>query len=322
MDNLTHSLIGAALGQAGLKRKTGLAMPTLILAANLPDLDAYCTVYGIESLSMRRGITHGPVALTLLPLLLAGAIFAFDRWQAGRGKRPAGRLPVHLGWLIVLAYIGTLSHPLFDWFNNYGIRLMEPLSHQWFYGDTLFIIDIWLLLLLGGGVWLSLRRERRGVGTWPKPAIAALSAAGIYVLGNAVISQQAEAGALQQLRAREDPTASMPDPLVVANAVPLAFWQREILWRDGSAYGRGAYQLGSGVVLEPGEKPHNMADPRIAEWIKSDPAARAFLFWSRMQVAEPQGEAILLRDQRFSHPLTARNFTVRLTAPDTASHPE
>ncbi len=40
MDNVTHSLIGAVLGQAGLKRKTGLAMPALIIAANLPDIDA------------------------------------------------------------------------------------------------------------------------------------------------------------------------------------------------------------------------------------------------------------------------------------------
>ncbi len=62
MDNLTHSLIGAVLGQAGRKRKTGLAMPTLIIAANLPDIDAPCAIYGIEFLSMRRGITHGPIA--------------------------------------------------------------------------------------------------------------------------------------------------------------------------------------------------------------------------------------------------------------------
>ena len=54
MDNLTHSLVGALLGQAGLKRRTGLAMPALIIGANLPDIDAACTVYGIESLAMRR----------------------------------------------------------------------------------------------------------------------------------------------------------------------------------------------------------------------------------------------------------------------------
>src|SRR3546814_7730467 len=95
MDNLTHSLAGAMLGQMGLKRRTGLAMPTLILAANLPDIDAGCAVYGIESLAMRRGITHGPVALLVLPLLLWAAMLAFDRWQTRRGKRPADRSEEH-----------------------------------------------------------------------------------------------------------------------------------------------------------------------------------------------------------------------------------
>ena len=75
MDNLTHSLFGAALGQIGLKRRTGLAMPTLIIAANLPDIDAACFAWldGLEHLAFRRGITHGPIALLLLPLLLWAA---------------------------------------------------------------------------------------------------------------------------------------------------------------------------------------------------------------------------------------------------------
>src|SRR3546814_10354598 len=114
MDNLTHSLVGAVLGQMGLKKKTGLAMPTLIIAANLPDIDAGCAIYGIESLSMRRGITHGPIALLVLPILLWALMIGFDRWQERRGKRPAGRLPVHKGWLIAPAYIGCLSPPALD----------------------------------------------------------------------------------------------------------------------------------------------------------------------------------------------------------------
>ncbi|MCY7398043.1 MAG: metal-dependent hydrolase, partial [Sphingomonas bacterium] len=67
MDNLTHSLAGALLGQLGLKRLSGRAMPTLIIAANLPDIDALTTVIGMPSLALRRGITHGPIALALLP---------------------------------------------------------------------------------------------------------------------------------------------------------------------------------------------------------------------------------------------------------------
>lgn len=306
MDNLTHSLIGAALGQAGLKRKTGLAMPALIIGANIPDIDAGCVVYGVESLAMRRGITHGPIAWAVLPLLLAGGLWWFDRWQEKRGKRPEGRAPVHFGWLWALSLIATLSHPLFDWFNNYGVRLLEPFSHQWFYGDTLFIIDPWIIAMLGWGIWKSLRYERGGMITTAWPAHAALIAVSGYVLLNLTISRL------------DSWWVSLSEPypeVVVANAVPLAFWQREALWRTAEDAGRvdlkhPLYEtsLGRG-------SPTNMTDPRIAEWSKNDPAAQAFLFWSRMPVAELHDDRIVLRDQRFMDPRTASQFSVTLRPP-------
>ena len=131
MDNLTHGLVGALIGQAGLKRRTGLAMPALIFGANLPDIDAGCVVWGTENLAMRRGLTHGPIALVLLPLALAGFLWWFDRWQASRGTRPEERLKVHFGWLLALAFLACLTHPALDWLNNYGVRLLEPFSHRW-----------------------------------------------------------------------------------------------------------------------------------------------------------------------------------------------
>ena len=167
MDNLTHSLVGALIGQAGLKRKTGLAMPALIIGANLPDVDAACFLWldGLEHLAFRRGVTHGPIAWVLLPLILAVALWWWDRWQARRGTRPERRLPVRIGWLYGLAFLACLTHPALDWLNVYGIRLLEPFSSSWFYGDVLFIIDVWLWALLGLATWFSLRREKRG-GEW------------------------------------------------------------------------------------------------------------------------------------------------------------
>ena len=163
MDNLTHSLAGAVLGQLGLKKKTGLGMATLIIAANIPDIDAVAALLGgVQHLAIRRGITHGPIAMLILPIILTGIMIWFDSWQARRsGKRcarPAARLPIHRGWLLALAYIGTLSHPALDWLNSYGIRLLEPFSSRWFYGDSIFIIDIWIWIALIAGVAMSRRR--------------------------------------------------------------------------------------------------------------------------------------------------------------------
>jgi inner membrane protein len=306
MDNLTHSLIGAVLGQAGLKRKTGLAMTALIIAANLPDIDAVAVVYGVESLALRRGITHGPIAMLVLPLLLALGLRWFDGWQARRGKRPDKRLPVNFKWLLALCYLGCLTHPLFDWFNNYGVRLLEPFSHQWFYGDTLFIIDPWIIAMLGSGVWFSLRRERTARPDWENPARLAWAAVLVSIGLNFAISAQAVSAAHRTV-----PQAN----LAVANALPLAFWERQVLVRTDQLFGSYRSVPLLAFKNENAPQPTNMSDPRIAEWAKSDPAARAFLFWSRMPVAELHEDHIVLRDQRFMDPRTARQFSVTLRPP-------
>ena len=317
MDNLTHSLVGALLGQMGLKKKTGLAMPTLIIAANLPDIDAGCAIYGIESLAMRRGITHGPIALLVLPLILWGLMLAFDRWQTRRGKRPADRLPLHKGWLLALAYIGCLSHPALDWLNNYGIRLLEPFSHRWFYGDSIFIIDLWIWIALGASIWMSFRRERRAVATWQLPAWIGFIFVCGYIFANGLIT-----GAAERMTSRALEAGGHKNALVVASPPPLAFWKRDIFWRTADRYGNASFVPGIGGEVDLAGAPTGMDDPRLATWVRADPAARAFLFWSRMPVAQKDGEAILLRDQRFMHPLAQEQFQVRLAAPNTASYPE
>jgi len=281
MDNLTHSLVGALIGQAGLKRKTGLAMPALIIGANLPDIDATCTIYGIESLAMRRGLTHGPIAWVLLPLVLAGLLWAYDRWQAKRGKRPSARLPVHFGWLYALAFIACLTHPALDWLNSYGIRFLAPFSNRWFYGDVLFIIDIWLWLGLGFATWFSLRKEKQA-GDWRQPARIALMAALGYIGANAAITWVAEG------RAR----ASEPYPAeAIASEVPIAFWRREMITGDGD----GLWQVEGRAV---GDVPLAQCD--LASARDSDPQVDAFLVWSRAPFVERAPNAgWLLRDARF-----------------------
>ncbi len=319
MDNLTHSLVGAVLGQMGLKRKTGLAMPTLIIAANIPDIDVVTVLLsGHQHLALRRGLTHGPIAVVVLPLVLWGVMLWFDRWQTQRGKRPEKRLPVHKGWLLALAYLGCLSHPLFDWFNSYGIRLLEPFSHQWFYGDTLFIVDVWIWTALIVGVWLSLRRERSNMRNPQNPAIAASLAVLAYIAINIEISNEATREVADAIRTHNGGSAIEQ---IVANPMPLTFWRREILFGGPNNYYRTYYSAFDsspvnidGASLEVSRHAQHIVDIEKLAAQNSDLAA--FLFWSRMPydgIVEKAGKRTAhIRDARFSNALVADRFTVKM----------
>lgn len=299
MDNLTHSLAGALLGQMGLKRLTGRAMPTLIVAANIPDIDAVATVLGTESLAIRRGITHGPVALLLLPLLLTGLMLLYNRWRPSEQR-------VRPGMLLLLAYIGTLSHPALDWLNSYGIRLLEPFSSQWYAGDTLFIIDVWIwAALIVCFVW-SRRREKKG-GDWQRPAWLGFVAICAYILGNGLITGRAEARTTAELR-----SAGLRPSLVVANPVPLRFWFRRMLWRDRQQHGEGFYTLRFDAARLDTVAWKNNLDHSALAAARGREDVEAYLFWSRMPIVIERDGRAFLADQRFSGGVQRGQFAVPL----------
>lgn len=323
MDNLAHALAGAALGEAGLKTKTGLGMATLVIAANLPDVDALGLLFG-ENLAWRRGWTHGPIAMLVLPPLLVAAMVLFDRWQARRGTRPVGRLPVHVGWLLTLAYLGWASHPLLDFMNTYGIRLLMPFSEQWFYGDALFIIDIWLWIALGFGIWLSRRRRGRRSAHAGRPALLSLGLAATYMTAMSASSVAAERLTREAAEAR----GHGPIRTVVANPVPIDPFRRRVVFSTDDAYGFGMLHWTPSPVLrlEPDLTPMNMDDPAIAE-ARRVKAIADFLYWSRLPFAtiehRADGRIVTISDARYADGGMRGTFvrTLRLpsgTAPDQA----
>jgi inner membrane protein len=83
-----------------------------------------------------------------------------------RRRRHPDKPPARLGPLVALAYLSVLSHPVLDWLNTYGVRLLMPFDGSWFYGDALFIIDPWLWLLMAAAAALAYSRSRRGLAGW------------------------------------------------------------------------------------------------------------------------------------------------------------
>jgi inner membrane protein len=298
MDNLTHGLVGALIGQAGLKRKTGLAMPALVIGANLPDVDAACFLWldGVQHVGFRRGITHGPIAWVLLPLILAGLLWGWDRWQAKRGRRPEGRLPVHFGWLYALALIACLTHPALDWLNSYGIRFLAPFSWEWFYGDALFIVDLWVWLGLGLATWFSLRRERNG-RDFQGIAQVALGVLLIYAGGNAGVS-------------RIEKWMHSDSAILIPNPVPLASWQRQDIWGNGD-----------GIWWVEGRRIGDISLDRCSLTLAraGDAQLDAFLTWSRAPFVERlESGQWEIRDARFA----SRGGRFKLTLPDGTCQPD
>jgi inner membrane protein len=165
VDPITHTLAGASMARAGLHRVSPLATATLILGANAPDIDIFASVAGsYASLALRRGWTHGPVAMVVLPFVVAGLVMGWDRWI--RRRRHPTAPPVRWADILLLALLGVASHVPLDWLNTYGVRLLMPFSGRWFYGDAVFIVDPWLWLILGGGLAVAGGRSRRGTIAW------------------------------------------------------------------------------------------------------------------------------------------------------------
>ena len=295
MDNVCHTLVGAALAQAGLKRRTAYASATLMIAANIPDVDVFVFATDIPAVSFRRGWTHGVLAQALLPMALTLAMLGWARLRSRRRRRLrlASEPPVHAGWLLALSYLGLYTHIFLDFLNNYGVRLLAPFRWRWFYGDAVFIVDPWLWLILGGGLWMA-RRTRR-----PQTAGIALGAATGYVLvmlGSAAVSREA---VTREWRAQRgyDPSALMVGP------VPVSPFSHEVIIDAGDHYETGTYRFWSPRLrLDPMRIPKNEQAPEVAV-ARTAPAVQAFLVWSRFPFWQVErtgtGARVTVQDARF-----------------------
>jgi inner membrane protein len=280
LDNICHTLAGAAMGQAGLKRQTPLGMATLMIGANLPDVDAitYFVSDSSTTLGFRRGWTHGILAMAVWPFVLAALMLAFDRLVRRRLRKE--REPARWRPLLLLSAIGILSHPCLDFLNTYGVRFLMPFSSKWFYGDTLFIVDLFLWAMLGLGVFLSRRREADALPNPARPARTAIWACGIYVFGMFLAGQLA-----RPVVAREALEAGIPVARQMVAPIPIDPLRKIAVVDTGTDYRSGLFtwvpyptvDFGSRVELK------NASDP-AAVAAGNTPEGRRFLSWARFPV--------------------------------------
>ncbi|MES2319139.1 MAG: metal-dependent hydrolase [Pseudomonadota bacterium] len=181
MDNISHSLVGLALGelvQRTLPPEADAAAPALRrrmllascwAASNLPDLDL---VLGgllpapLGNLLHHRGHTHILALAPAQALLLMALVWLF--WPSARRLLHDSR-NARAG-LLAVTCLGFLMHIGFDYLNSYGVHPFYPIAGRWLYGDILFIVEpvIWLVL----GVPLALMVATR----WLRFALLALLA--------------------------------------------------------------------------------------------------------------------------------------------------
>ena len=165
MDNLTHSLVGLTAAKAGLDKLSPGATTLCILAANAPDADILVLIFKGRwaFLQHHRGITHSIVGSAALALALP-LVFYFGDWIIAQIQKREPR--VRLKGLLLASILTTATHPVLDWTNNYGIRLLLPWNPRWFYGDFAFVIDPFFWIVLGGAAFLLTSKTRTHMITW------------------------------------------------------------------------------------------------------------------------------------------------------------
>lgn len=291
MDNLTHTLVGATLGRAGLAPRTAGGMAALMISANIPDLDVLGLPFG-WNLAFRRGVTHGVPALLLWPIVVTVLVVGWYRW-----RRPSDPAPDPRQFMLLSA-VGAASHPLLDWFNSYGMRWLMPLRDTWWYGDTWFIVDPWVLGVLAFAL-LGSRPNRDGVRP-RRPAQLAMAAVAIYavVMGiGSAVGRRHVAVELERL-GFDPPRAIMVTPVAVNSL------QRQVVIDDGEAYHLGTLSLAAGLRLDPADRIVTEMATVDTAVLAADRQASQFLYWARFPFARvhQEGDTTVtqLDDARYS----------------------
>lgn len=159
MENIAHTFFASAIGQTGLKKISRLGMATLIVSANFPDIDLLWSFYSdISYIEHHRGITHSFFGILFQVFLVSYLMYFIGKKQE---KNKSYDEKVEFKPLLILSSIGLLSHLFLDLLNDYGVQPFLPFNNLRLQSATIFIVDIWFWLILGGFTFLTINLTKK-----------------------------------------------------------------------------------------------------------------------------------------------------------------
>jgi len=312
LEPVTHFLFGAAMGRAGLNRKTALATATLTLAAEAPDLDVISRFWGSAvGLNHHRGFTHSFLGVPLVAAVVVGFIYLIWRLRGRKIKDP--NLPPRWGLLFAYACLAGVSHILLDFSNNYGVRPFWPFSERWISWDIVFIVEpvILIALILGlivPGLFSLINEEIGARRKGPQGRFAA-SVALLAVFAYWGVRDYEHRRALATLESR---TYQGTDPVRVS-AYP--YWVNPFRWYgvvETPAFFATANVDSLGPEVDPEGRMQILYKPeesQVTLAAKKTYLGQVYLSWAQYPVTETEqlesGRAayvVRFRDLRYAYP--------------------
>jgi inner membrane protein len=262
-----------------------------VIAANLPDVDIIFDFAGVPSyIEHHRGFTHSIIGIPVLSLALAGAMYVFTRnfWRT-----------------FIVALLVMATHPVLDYSNPYGLRPFLPFNGTWYYGDTLFILDpvIDLILLLGIVVGVFLKGA--------KPALAYVSMA--LVLANIGIHVQARNSARRDLASYTANVAGYERSAVLPRFMDVRMWDGIVSTNESLVKVR--IDTETAMVKEVARIP-KIRNTQVIGTAAETRTARAVLGFARFPVTRVQttenGYRVTFLDFRFYDEVSHRSFAANV----------
>lgn len=254
MDPITHGLAGATIANLGFKRKA--AFMVILLSAIAPDIDYITRLWGADVfLRYHRGITHGILALFVLPIII-GLVFGYRKG---------------FFYYFFIAFLSYAAHLFMDLTTQYGTRILSPLDWEQYSLDLMFIIDPYVSIgLLLSVIFCKVNKKRSIV-----IAIVTMFLLATYTGGRYYLQEKTKGFLKDRIEANTYKLCPLPNDF-------LRWW---FIIRSGNEISVGFADLFTNRICVHETYKMSYNDPFI-EMSKNERVVKNFLYFARYPYVE------------------------------------